>query len=137
MLPAATSPNGLDEMFGVASLQHVAPGARSNRFDHELAVVVGGEHDDPDERPALLDLAGRLQSVHLRHADVEQHDVGFDPAGLEELDHLVAVRRLAQDLDVAGHLQIAAQALAHQGVIVSDDYFDPHVLHHRRRHPPT
>src|SRR4030095_2482902 len=91
---------------------------------HELAVVVGREHDDAHGWVELLDLARGLQPVHLGHSDVEEDDVRLPNTVLHDAESLATVRGLAHYLDVSCHLQVATQALTDERVIVGDD--DPY-----------
>jgi hypothetical protein len=75
----------------------------------------------------LLDLSGGLQSVHLGHADVEQHDVRLARAGLQHMEDLPAIRRLTNYLDVSCHRQVATKPLSDESVVVGDDYPDRHI----------
>ena len=124
---ARHQPDRLDEMFSVPSLEDVAPGSRSHGLHDELSVVVGREHDHADLGVALLDLSGRLQTVHLGHPDVQQHDVGFAATVLHEPQHFASVGRFSHHLDVARHLQVSTQPLTDQRVVVGNDYLDRHI----------
>jgi hypothetical protein len=84
--------------------------------DHDARLGGGGEH-----------LAGRRDPVHLRHADVHQHDVGGKPP--RRLDRGEAVGRLAHHLDRLVAREDRLNPSAHQLVVVDDE--DPD----RRAHP--
>ena len=73
----------------------------------------------------FADLAGGLEAVHLRHADVDERDVGG--LGADELEQFLAVGCLADHLDAVGHVEVSPQALAHQRVVVRDRNLDRHV----------
>ena len=111
-------------MFGVAGLEHVASGSGAHGLDHELAIVVGRQHDHADLGELLPDLASRLQAIHLRHADVQENDVRRGL--LHEPQGFLAVRGLAHDLDVLCRVEVAAQALADEGMVVRDRDLDGH-----------
>jgi len=97
--------HGLDQMFGVARFEHVTSRSASNRFDHELAVVVGGEHDHADVGELVTDLARRFQPIHLGHPDVDERDLGR--CAFDQVEQLLAVGGLADDLDPVGHVEVA------------------------------
>ena len=118
--------NRLDQMLGIARLEHVAAGSRPNGLHHELPVVVGGQHDRAHVGEALPDHPGGLQAVDPGHPDVEQHDVGL--LLLDHRDGLLAVRGLADDIDVLGHVEVAAQALTDERVVVGNEDPDAHAL---------
>ena len=67
---------------------------------------------------------GRLEPVEVRHADVHQDDVGVELAGCPE--RLLAVARLADDLDVRLRLEDHAEARAHESLVVDDQDTDAH-----------
>jgi hypothetical protein len=123
---AGDQPDRLDQVFGVAGLQDIAASAGANGFDHELPVVVRGQNDDADLRMPNPDPPCGLEPVHLRHADVEQDDVRLSRAVVDHPKDLGAVGGLTEDLDVAGHFQIATQTLADQGMVVRDHHADRH-----------
>jgi hypothetical protein len=61
---------------------------------------VGRDHDDLDGRVLVLDTPQHLQTVHLGHLDVHDHEVGTELADLAK-GRGGAVR----GLDLVGHLQ--------------------------------
>jgi hypothetical protein len=110
---------------GVLRLEDVALGPGPDRLDHEVPVVVGGEHDHPGLGDLLAEPAGRLDAVHLRHADVQDDEVGLGLPG--QIHHLGARRRFAQDLDPFGGLDVPAQSLADERVVVAQQHPDRHM----------
>jgi hypothetical protein len=109
-------PHRPDQLLASHGLQQVAHRLRLEGLERVL-VVGGGE----DHRRRLVEgaqVAGRLDAVHARHADVEQHHVGRE--ALAERDRLVAVRRLADDRDLAQVLEQVAQPLASRRLVVDD-----------------
>ncbi len=62
--------------------------------------------------------AGGLEPVHARHPDVHQHDVR--PGRAHDGDGLLAVGRLAHDLDVVLGVQQRPQPGAQQGLVVGE-----------------
>ncbi len=85
---------------------------------------VGVERGGEDDRRRLGhagDVARRLHPVHLRHADVEQHDV--DLLAVEHLEHLATVPRLVDDHQrevLAALVEQVAQACAGGRLVVGD-----------------
>ena len=81
----------------------------------------------PRPGAALDDPGDRLDAAHHGHHQVEQDDVGLEPASL--VHGLRAVRSLAHDLDgqagrVILQLQEGPQPLAHHGMVVHDQHPD-------------
>jgi len=113
-------------MLCIAGLQDVTACPAAYRLDHELPVVVGGQHDHADLGMLIPEHAGGLQAVHLGHTDVDQRDIGL--LGVDELQELLAVRCFADHVDAVGHVQIAAQPLTNQRMVVGDGDPDRHGL---------
>ncbi len=109
-------------------LEHVAVRARLEPALEERSLAVGREHEDARVRHAGRDLLGRLDSVHLRHAQVHDHDVGL--AALGERDGCLAVGSLAHDADVRRAQQREPQAFADHFVVVRDQDRDLAVFCH-------
>ena len=63
-------------------------------------------------------LAGRLDPVEHRHADVHQHDIGSQPCCGS--DSIIAVDRFADDDHVGLVFEDLAQPDADEGLIVGD-----------------
>ena len=72
-------------------LGHVVVGAQIERFDHVVALVLGGDHDHRQigDRPDLPQLPQRLEAAHPRHHHVEQH--GVDAAFADHPERVDAV----------------------------------------------
>ena len=86
-----------------------------------LVEVEGGQ--DHHLGVALLDQPpARLHPVQPGHADVHEHHVGTEPAGL--LDGLEAVGSLPDDLEVLLGLEHQAQAPAHHRFVVGEQQAD-------------
>ncbi len=66
-----------------------------------------------------LDLVQALEAVHVRHAHVEQHDLGMVLA--HERQHLGAVLRLRDHLEAAVVLERPADAVEDEAVVVGDE----------------
>lgn len=79
-------------------LEHVPGGTGDDRRHERLLVGEGGEHEHPDLRETLTDLATRFDARAVRESDIEDHDIGVvkpDPS------HGVGRRPgFAHDLDV-------------------------------------
>jgi hypothetical protein len=68
------------------------------------------------------DPPGRLEPVQARHPDVHEHQVGTQAA--RQGHRLVAVGRLADDLDIRLAGQQHPQAGAHHRLVVVDEHPD-------------
>ena len=68
----------------------------------------------------LADAADGFDPLHLRHAQVEQGDVGA--MALEGVDRFAAVRRLGDDLQVGLVIDDVGDAGAQQRVVVHDQH---------------
>ena len=71
------------------------------------------------DSPPVRSLAGRLQAVELRHADVHQHEVRLGPPHL--LDRVEAVACLGDDLDLGQRSQEPLQERTKSVRVVDDD----------------
>ena len=96
--------------------------ARPERLVDVLVEVERRQHDDARARAAAGDLARRLDAVEARHADVHEHDVRAERVGLG--DGLVAVARLADDLDVRLGLEDHPEAGADEALVVCEQDAD-------------
>ena len=94
---------------------------------HQVRILMGREQNDRTGT-FLLDLSGRLQTVHIRHHNIHQNDVG--PEGLRQLHRLSPVRRSADHL-MSPNLQLVLNHIADQGLIVNDQYSEWLVCIHR------
>ena len=70
----------------------------------------------PRSAGSAVSARGGPQAVGARHADVHQHDVGALAA--HELDRLLAVRGLADDLDVVLRVEQRAEPGADERLVV-------------------
>src|SRR6185503_13441924 len=102
-------------------LGEVAGSARLQRA-HRIAVLgIHAEDQHRAARIALAQLLDELQAVLPRHVVVEHRDLpGHAP---REVDHFLPVARLADHLEILLDREHLAQALAHDRMIVGDDYF--------------
>jgi hypothetical protein len=86
-------------------------------------VVVGvkrGEDQDLDLGVRLRDPRGRLHAVEVRHLEVHEHDVGGH--GVDHLDGLLTVSRLADHLDALVGLEELGESRSEEGLIVGDQH---------------
>ena len=65
----------LAESLGIVGLDDVVGGAEAHGFDDGLRLLAAGQHDHLQLRSGCLQRLQRLNTVHARHGDVEQHDV--------------------------------------------------------------
>ncbi len=108
----------VEEVVGERVLEQEAARPGLERAVDVLVEVEGGEDQDPGVDLALGDRPGRLEAVHLGHADVHQDDVGS--LAHDEVDGLDAVGRLTDDLDVVGGAQQHGEPAAHERLVVGD-----------------
>lgn len=95
-------------------------GARSKRVGDELVVRVGADHDDLDAGGGgiALDLGTHRDAAHLRHGDVEQHQVR--PLHCQQLEGELAAVDL-EDLEfVSAQLKAVAYQPPRERVVVYD-----------------
>src|SRR4051794_18942911 len=118
-----------DELLGRRVLEEEPARAGAQRLVHVLVEVERRQHQDL--RPAVAvdggeDAPRRLEPVELGHADVHQHDVWAQGAGL--VDRLAPVGRLADDLDLGLRVEDHAEAGADERLVVDEEDAD---------HPPA
>src|SRR3954447_21672947 len=105
-----------DEVALLERLDDVAHRAGVAGLLDEVALRERGEDEDGGE-PLPRDVSGGRQTVHARHLDVEDREVGTEVA--DELDGLVAASGLADDL-VALLLEELLQVEADDGLVLGD-----------------
>ncbi len=97
-------------------LDQIVGGAQTQRL-HGIAHNTGTrDHDDRQVDLALTDLADQFQAVHLRHAQVADHEVGL--LGFEELHTLRPIGGLQHTETTV--IQIGSQAGSNHIVVVYD-----------------
>src|SRR5450830_1414471 len=107
-----------DEQRRGAFLGHVAGGAGADRAHCVLLLLVHRQHQERKFRPRSLHPLDQLDAVFSWHRHVEQQQV---EAALAHPRHdLVAAHRFARHFDSRRALENAAQAVAHDSVIVGD-----------------
>ncbi len=80
--------------------------------------AVNGKNDQEDFRRGGVNCASRLQAVHLRHAEIEYHQIGTERRGL--VHSFETVPRFGTDFPSRMRLKEIADGLARFGMIVSD-----------------
>ncbi len=112
-------PDDADQVIGQRVLQEIAHRAGRDRPKDVLIAVVHRQHDDPGIRLLAADRLNRLDTVHGRHLEVHQRDVG--PIPQELLDRLFTIARLGHDGHVRLHADDAGDAFAHQPVVIDTE----------------
>src|SRR5919201_3049687 len=107
----------LDDPLGRLALQQVAGGAAPDRAEQVVLGPRGGQDDHLAPGRRLTQARQRLEPVHARHREVEQDQLGLQPAC--ELDRLLPVRRLAGDRE-AVPVQQGRERFARERVVVDD-----------------
>jgi hypothetical protein len=82
------------------------------------------EHDQADVRVSVAQLEGGVQSVELRHADVDHGDVGILTA--DQPHRFTTVRGLSGHRE-SGAFQQLPQSLPHEHVVVGEHQSDRHL----------
>ncbi|CAM5579397.1 hypothetical protein SSTU70S_03458 [Stutzerimonas stutzeri] len=89
-------------------LDQIVGGAQAQRLDRIAHNTGTGHHDDRQIGLTLADLANQFEAVHLRHAQVADHQIGL--LGLEQRHAFLT----AAGLQHANHrIQIACKAGPH------------------------
>lgn len=78
-------------------------------FEGSQGVLVVGGGEDDDWQVGLRDAAQDFKSIHLRHLDIKEEEVGF--GGLDLVNGFKAVRAFGEDLEVLFFSQEEANAL--------------------------
>jgi len=102
--------------------QHIAGGADLKALHQVVLIFVHGEEEDFGLGAVLLDVPCRLEGREARHADIHEHDIGTQVAGL--LDRLARVSGLACYFKIAFAFQQPPNSLAEECVIVNQQAFD-------------
>ena len=96
----------VEDVVAVGVLRDVARRPRHEHLANRFVVLLRGQRNHADVRVALLDTAGGLDAVHVRHAHVHQHDVRLDVPG--------DVEGLAPGRGLAGYLQARRDEQGHE-----------------------
>ena len=115
--PTAAALDAAHQLLDRRVLEQVAARAGEDRVHHVVVLVGDRQHEDARERRDRRDLPRRLDAAHARHVQVHDDDVRRELA--HEPERLVAVGRLADDLD-ALLLEQVAQAGPEQVVVVDE-----------------
>ena len=107
-----------DQLLRPRALQQEARGAGAERAEDVVVLLEGGEDHDLHLGEGGRELAGGGDAVEVGHAHVHQHHVGPQQPG--PVGGLAAVVRLADELDRVVAREHAAQAGAHEVVVVDD-----------------
>ena len=100
------------------ALAQEAGGSRAQRHEADLLAVGGGEHHHPHLGRLVDDLARGGDTVHARHDEVHDHDVGLVVDA--QLDGLASAPSFGDDRDPRV-LQHIAQHPAREWVVIDDD----------------
>src|SRR5262252_4302238 len=103
----------------VGILGEVAAGAGVQGVQNGTVVGVGGEHDDRDAGMLGGQPADGADAVQDRHVQVEQDRVGLMLG--HKFKGLLPIRGGADHLDAGQPAEQQHQALAHAGLVISDD----------------
>jgi hypothetical protein len=87
-----------------------------------LFVVVGSENHHADFRMDILDPTSGLQTVHARQVDIHHDHVG--QKAIHPLYRLLAIRGLADDLQVSFRRDHPSQPLPKEGMVIHDEHPD-------------
>jgi len=99
---------------------------RLHRLGYVRLLVPVGQHGEHEARVAAAQLARQRHAAHVGQRPVDEHQVGV--AERRVAQRHVAGRRFAANLQVGFAAEQQAQRLAHQGVIVDDEYPRPVVV---------
>src|SRR4029453_3501803 len=105
------------EILARERLDEVLEGAVGERMSHGLERRVGRDHHDFDRWIGPLDVPEELESVHLGHLDVHDHDVGLKPP--QQVQGRAPVLRR---LDLVGGLDQHAERFAWSQLVVDDEH---------------
>ena len=111
----------VDQKLGVDPLREERLGAgQLNRMRIHRRARVNREPENLNERKFGADAARGLDTVHFRHRDIHQDDVG--PEHVRLSDRLEPVGGFAHDLKLWPRLQYLAEGLTQRRVIIDDQY---------------
>ena len=90
--------DGLQQVLAYHALQDIPLGAGRQCTLRQHITLVGGEHDDASGKKLRANGDERLDPIHLRHLDIEQHDIGTKRAILRQ--RFASVRGLSHDAQI-------------------------------------
>src|SRR5476649_1432351 len=115
----------VQELLGWGVLEQEAAGARPQGLEHVLVTLERGEDHHTTVQLAVFGNPPRgLESVTVGHLDVHQHDVGPQAPGAGR--GLLAVRRLAENLDLGIGLEDHPEAGANHRLVIGQQHTDAH-----------
>src|SRR5205814_3916718 len=102
-----------------AFLGQITRCAGLDRAHRILMLLMHAEHEDAQTRALAFHLLDQLHPALAGHRQIEQEDIEIELT--DALHHLMAIPRLAHDVEVDRCLEQLAQSLPDDGVIVGDD----------------
>jgi hypothetical protein len=115
----------VQELLGWGVLEQKAAGARPQGLEHVLVTLERGEDHHTTVQLAVFGNPPRgLKAVTVGHLDVHQHDVGPQAPGAGH--GLLAVRRLADNLDLGIGLEDHPEAGANHRLVIGQQHTDAH-----------
>ena len=111
--------HGCDQIARSIGLEQEASGAGVENFAHHLLRLVDGENENRGSRFRAQDLAGSIETVQVRHADIQNHQIRLELCGLGY--RIPAIDRLTADFPTFAGLKKGAQAMANDFVIIGNE----------------
>src|SRR5689334_19348681 len=102
--------------------EQIAHSARFNGVKDVIFIVESSEDNNASGRIAVGDFSGGLDAIEIGHLNIHEHDIGPKLLLLQSiilLDSFFAVGSFADDLNTRFELKNGAQAVAHQGLILT------------------
>jgi hypothetical protein len=103
-----------------AFFREIALGAGADCAHRVLFFFVHGQDQDGQLGRLAAHLADQVDAAAPGHREVEQEQV--EAALAHQRQHLEAIRRFAHDLDVERAVEDALETLAHDRMIICNDY---------------
>jgi hypothetical protein len=110
----------LHQFLGSAVLRQIATCAGPQHVDRILLFGQAAHDQNANPRMAGLNVTQYVQATSIRHVDVEKHEIPF--LLTQQIERLVAARRLADGIDGRVRLQKLFESGPDDGVIVGDQY---------------
>ena len=117
-------PDRVDELGRLDVLQQEAARAGPHRRIDVLVEVERRQYQDACPRSGFDEPPCRLDPVEVRHAHVHEDHVRVELP--RQLDPLLAVRRLADELEVVAFVEDHPKAAAHERLVVDDEHANRH-----------
>src|SRR5206468_10496358 len=114
------SPQRVEQLRGRGLLDYVAAGACADGTDNRVLVVVHRKHDDPRGRTVAQQLDDTVDAIQSRKTDVHQNNIRAEVGA--DLDRLGAGFYVADDGKFAATIEQGSNPLAHDLVILNDQY---------------